>query len=371
MAAPYTTIPRTALKVPEPYHIGIPEQQLSDFKTLLKLSKIPAATYENLQEDGRFGVSRRWLEEMKGYWEEGFEWRKTEEHINSFPNFMSTVTIPVENGENEEYKIHFVALFSEKQDAAPLVLLHGWPGSFLEFLPLLSLMRSKYTPQTLPYHLIIPSLPGYAFSSPPPLTRDFAMNDICKLVNQLMLDLGFGQTGYLAQGGDVGSFVARRLSAEYEACKAIHLNFFTAPTFPNPPEPAAQKPLSEKEKVGIQRGQLFQTAGSAYAMEHATRPSTIGLVLGSSPLALLAWIGEKFVHWSDEVPAKEEILRSVTLYWFTETLGRGIYPYRDIISGCTNGAGVLGEAVGVFVFPQGAASDAEELGGGVGKFGVL
>ncbi|EDN02319.1 predicted protein [Histoplasma mississippiense (nom. inval.)] len=190
MAASYSTVPSVALKAPEIFHVAIPEQQLSEFKTLLKLSKIPAPTYESLQEDGRYGISHKWLTETKKYWEEEFDWRKNEEFINSFPNFKATVDLPAGN-ENEEFKIHFVALFSQRADAIPIALLHGWPGSFLEFLPLLTLMREKYTPQTLPYHLIVPSLPGYAFSSTPPLTRGFYETDIAKVMHQLMVDLGF------------------------------------------------------------------------------------------------------------------------------------------------------------------------------------
>jgi pimeloyl-ACP methyl ester carboxylesterase len=91
-------------------------------------------------------------------------------------------------------------------------------GSFLEFLPILSLMKDKYTPQKLPYHIVVPSLPGYGFSSSPPLDRDFSMNDIGALINQLMIDLGFGE-GYIAQGGDIGSRVAKILAWDYEACK--------------------------------------------------------------------------------------------------------------------------------------------------------
>ncbi|PGG96655.1 microsomal epoxide hydrolase [Blastomyces parvus] len=335
----YTTIPSTAAsttKRPEPFQVSIPEQQLSEFKTLLKLSKIPAPTYESLQDDGRYGVSRQWLVETKRYWEE-FDWRKTEEYINSFPNYTAPVTLPGggDEGGDEEYKIHFVALFSLKADAVPIAILHGWPGIFLEHLPLLTLIKEKYTPETLPYHLVVPSLPGYAFSSAPPLTRDFDQNDAARLMHQLMVDLGFEASGYLVQGGDIGSMVARRMSEFYEACRGFHLNFYLTPSITSPPPALANDPqiqpsaLSATERAGLQRAELWKRTGSAYSLAHGTRPSTISLVLGASPLALLAWVGEKFLAWSDEAPATEEILRAVTLYWFTESMGRGVYPYRS------------------------------------------
>jgi microsomal epoxide hydrolase len=97
-------------------------------------------------------------------------------------------------------------------------------GSFLEFLPMLSLMKEKYTPKELPYHIIVPSHPGYGFSSSPPLNRDFGMADIATIINQLMLDLGFG-SGYIVQGGDIGSRVARILSLECTGCKGKRLSF--------------------------------------------------------------------------------------------------------------------------------------------------
>jgi len=124
MATPYSRIPTKATKQPSLFKISIPETKLSEFKALLKLSKVPAPTYESLQEDGRFGVSHKWITDAKRHWEEDFDWRKCEEHMNSFPNFMASVVVG-----KEEYKIHFVGLFSDKADAIPLALFHGWPVS--------------------------------------------------------------------------------------------------------------------------------------------------------------------------------------------------------------------------------------------------
>ena len=223
--------------------------------------------------------------------------------------------------------LHFVALFSERKDAIPILLLHGWPGSFLEFLPILSIIKSRYTSSTLPYHLIIPSLPGYAFSQTPPLDHDFQIQDIARFMNQLMLDLGF-RAGYAVQGGDIGSKVARVLAAEHEACKAVHLNFGIMPE----PAGADSSLITPAEKIGLQRAEEFISTGSAYALLHATRPSTISFALASNPLSLLAWIGEKFQEWTDTTPSLDAILESVTLYWLTETFPRAIYPYRQLFT---------------------------------------
>lgn len=125
--------------------------------------------------------------------------------------------------------LHFIALRSAREDAVPVVLCHGWPGSPLEFLDLLDLARNKYSESELPYTFIVPSLPGYGFSGGPGLQSAPSSGLAAVVVNSLMVGLGFG-AGYVAQGGDIGSFVARRLSAEYESCKAAHSMIF--PMFP-------------------------------------------------------------------------------------------------------------------------------------------
>jgi pimeloyl-ACP methyl ester carboxylesterase len=120
--------------------------------------------------------------------------------------------------------MHFIALRSAKSDAVPVVLLHGWPGSPLEFLGMLDLARNKYKSEDLPYTFIVPSLPGYAYSSGPSLKTESTNETMAYFVDKLMVGLGFGN-GYIAQGGDIGSFVARILAARHEACKAAHSQY--------------------------------------------------------------------------------------------------------------------------------------------------
>ncbi|PVH81183.1 alpha/beta-hydrolase [Cadophora sp. DSE1049] len=324
MSQPYNTIPSNALAQPTSFTVSIPETQLADFKALLKLSRIPPATFESLQEDGKYGVTHKWLTEAKQYWLEKFDWRACETHMNSFPHF----TIPITDGPST-FTIHFVTFFSQRADATPILLLHGWPGSFLEFLPILSLLKARYTPETLPYHFVVPSLPGYAFSSPPPLDRDFRIEDVARVMNALMVDLGFGK-GYVVQGGDIGSKVARVIAAEYDSCVAAHLNFGI---MPEPPSIDTSS-YTRLEKAGLLRAQEFSRIGSAYALEHATFPSTISFTVSASPLSLLAWIAEKFLTWSDDntTPSLDAILESVTLYYLTDTFSTAIYPYRQLFT---------------------------------------
>ena len=215
--ARFDVIPHNCSLNVHKFEAAIPQSDVNEFTQLLRLSKLGPETYENLQNDRRFGVTRKWLKDAKEHWEYLYDWRKTEAYINSFPNY----TTPINDDDGENLSIHFVALFSHKADAVPIMFLHGWPGSFLEFLGILDILRKKYKPEDLPFHVVVPSLPGYAFSSGPPLSKNWATEDIARTMNKLMVGLGFG-SGYMVQGGDLGSMIARVIAVEYAACKAIH-----------------------------------------------------------------------------------------------------------------------------------------------------
>ncbi|KAJ5614431.1 hypothetical protein N7528_008085 [Penicillium herquei] len=315
MSLPFSTLPPTAKIIPTPFTVSIPKQQLDDLETLIRLSKLAPHTYENSQLDSKYGVTTDWLVTMRDLWLRSYKWKASENRINSFPQWTTEI---------EGITIHFLGLFSERKDAIPILLIHGWPGSFLEFLSILELFRNEYTPSTLPYHLIVPSLPGYTFSSGPPLDRNFGTQDIARVLDQLMRNIGF-ESGYVAQGGDIGSRIARELVVDYESCKVVHFNV----VFMKQPVGVTDDDLSDSEKLGIARMTEFMALGSGYATEHGTRPSTIGHVISSSPMALLAWVGEKFLEWVDDPLSPEHILESITLYWLTETFPRAIYTYRQ------------------------------------------
>ena len=204
----YGTIPKQATLQVKPYEIKVSDEELQHFKQLLTLSRLAPLTYENNQTDpNKFGVTREWMSSTKKYWENDYDWRKREDIFNSFPNFKTTIK---DEETNFTFDIHFVGLFSEKADAIPITFLHGWPGSHLEFLGLLEVLKKQYNPADLPYHLIVPSLPGWTLSNGPPSDRNFVTEDIARVINKLMVGL-FGDTQYIAQGGDIGSYVCRVL----------------------------------------------------------------------------------------------------------------------------------------------------------------
>lgn len=319
MTGHFNVTPTNMPGKPEPFTMHVSEEKLSEFHELLKLSKIGPATWWNQHNDRRFGVSRDWLSQAKEIWLEAFDWRQQEARINKFPNFKMTVDDP----ESGEIEVHFLALFSSKTDAIPFIFLHGFPGSVFELLPMMELLLDKYTPATLPYHVIVPSLPNYGLSGSPSKNVEMTLEQAARIMHQLMMDLGFSE-GYVAQGGDLGSMLARIMSTKHKECKAFHVNMLTL----NPGETAPPSDgVSVEELREMERTETWAQTGLAFALEHGTRPATVGLAIASNPLSLLAWIGEKFLEWVDqrEPLPLDTILAMASFYWFTDTFPRSLY----------------------------------------------
>ncbi|KAJ5352500.1 hypothetical protein N7452_001474 [Penicillium brevicompactum] len=306
-----------------PFTLRIPDVEYERFHDLLRLSRVGPLTWENQHADGSYGIPHEWLVSTKEYWLNKFDWRAQEKRINSFPNYKMTV-----QDEKGDIDLHFVALFSEKEkekeDVIPIVLLHGWPGSFLEFLPMLDLIRNKYEPAQLPVHLIVPSLPGYTLSSGPPQDQAWFGEDAARIIDKALKMLGFDR--YVVQGGDVGSLIASLLGTTYDSVIGVHLNLLPSLDQVEVNDPG----LTEMERKAVQRGkERFQTPTTGAAIMNSTRPATIGAVMSSNPLALLAWIGEKFLEWPEKDLSIDEILTDVSLYFFTDCFPRCSYTYRS------------------------------------------
>lgn len=212
------TVPYTIPETARPFTLHISDEDCFQLRELLRLSRVGPTTWENQHQDGRYGISHQWLVLTKDYWLNEFDWRAQEARINAFPNYKITVQ---DHTSNEDIELHFVGLFSQKNDAIPIVLLHGWPGSFLEFIPTLELLLKKYDPSSLPYHVIVPSLPGYMLSSGPSQTVPWTHEDAARVINKAVKALGFSR--YVVQGGDVGSLIASTLATNYyDSVAAIH-----------------------------------------------------------------------------------------------------------------------------------------------------
>lgn len=336
-----------------PFEINIPTDVVQRMRTLIELAPIADLCYENSQSATRqYGVTHDWLASMKEKWLHHFDWKQHEARLNRLPHFRAKLSTPASN----PLDVHFVGLFSSREDAMPVLLSHGWPGSFLEFIPLLDLVQKECgnDPSRLPYHFIVPSLPGFGFSSMAPAQEDFYRKEsVAQLFNDLMVAI-FGQsTRYVAQGGDVGSYISRALVVLHPNCVAAHLNFCPM-SEPSRAGGESPLPVEDIEKRGLERAQTFRATGAAYALLQGTRPSTLGFALNSNPLALLAWIGEKFLDWADpasfpndpphdspESSFATDILLGASLYWLTGHITTTFYSYREAFETASKGPPAL------------------------------
>jgi hypothetical protein len=212
---------------PVPFTLHVPNKDIHQLTTLVKHSVIPEPSFYNTHNftDGieyAFGASREWFANAADVWANDFDWRAQEKYWNTFPQFTINVTAP---SDGQVFDLHFAGLFSSKPGAIPIILSHGWPSSWLDFIPIFELLAEKYTPETLPYHVITPSIPDYGLSTRSGLTEtelDFVKAG--EALNELMKALGFNK--YIAQGGDVGSGITAAL-ATHDECKAVHCKLYS------------------------------------------------------------------------------------------------------------------------------------------------
>lgn len=192
------------------------------------------------------------------------------------------------------YTIRFNALFSTREDALPILFLHGWPGSTLEYIPMLKHILQIYpNADDLPYHVIVPDLIGFGFSSRPPSDKDYGYEDNARILVKMMQILGFTAEngGYITQGTDLGGAIAPKMAALDSTCRLTHVNILLMP----PPSGTdvnsdiQEGRYTSDEIDALKRVMAFQAGGAGYMAIQGTRPATCGLAIGSSPIALLAW----------------------------------------------------------------------------------
>jgi pimeloyl-ACP methyl ester carboxylesterase len=232
-----------------------------------------------------------------------------------------------QRAEIEGYAVHVVHAEGRGPSPLPLLLTHGWPGSFLEYLPVLALLSDPGAHGADPadaFTVVVPSLPGYAFSGPPPPTG-MTGRQVARLWHELMT-VGLGYDRFVAHGSDLGAGVTAWLARDQpEAVAAIHLA--------TPGLVVAPGPRTEQEEEFARAARDWTREEGGYMHEHSTKPATIGAALSDSPAGLAAWIGEKIVSWSstrpDGSPAfdRDLLLATLTLYWTTETITTSLLPY--------------------------------------------
>ncbi|CAL5229171.1 g12446 [Coccomyxa viridis] len=321
---------------PKKLIVHVPEDDIDDLKSRLSRTRWPG----ELEGIGwEYGAKKSYIQELAHYWEKEYDWRKAEAHINSFANYEMEV-----NG----IELHFVHERSSDPNAIPLIFSHGWPGSFIEAFKMIRKLTDpgENGGKKQAFHVIVPSLPGYGFSSAP-TKPGFGVGEIAKTFHELMLKLGYNK--YVAQGGDWGSAITTALGGMYpQHCRAIHINMcFARPSYTNPWHLAqianAKLPIanwfpvaiSYQEMANLQAAQDFQTFETGYSKIHSTKPQTLGYALTDSPVGLMAWIVEKFRTWSDcggDVESrfsKDELLTNVAIYWFNRNIVSSMRLYYE------------------------------------------
>src|SRR4249920_2807232 len=298
-----------------PFHVDIPKEDLAELHRRIAASRLPS---KELVTDRSQGVQLATIHELARYWENDYDWRKAEARLNELPQFTTVI---------DGVDIHFIHVESPHENALPLIMTHGWPGSVMELLetvgPLTDPTAHGGSAEDA-FHLVLPSLPGYGFSGKP-TELGWNVGRIAQAWAKLMHRLGYAR--YVAQGGDVGAAVTDAMGRQApEGLAGIHMNLLVT-ILAGGPMPSD----SDEARAALDAIATFRTSGFGYFLEMATRPQTIGYALLDSPVALAAWmldhdtdsyykIARAFV---DGQPSggltRDHILDNITVYWLTGT----------------------------------------------------
>jgi len=297
------------------FKVDIPQKAIEDLNRRVEAVRWPS---KELVTDRAQGVQLATIQELARYWVTDYDWRNVEAKLNELPQFITEI---------DGIEVHFIHVKSKHENSLPLIMTHGWPGSIIELLETVDLLTNPTAHGGRAedaFDLILPSLPGYGFSSVP-TELGWNVGRTAKAWTELMNRLGY--TRYVAQGGDEGAAVTNAMGQQApEGLLGIHMNLFV-PALAGTPMPEA----SEEERAAREQINTFNKSGKGYFIEQATRPQTIGYALLDSPLALATWMLDhdtdsyyKISHaFVDGKPAgnltRDHILDNITLYWLTGT----------------------------------------------------
>ena len=283
----------------------------------LKVKNYP---WHEMPNDGgwEYGTNLDYMKEISDYWVNKFNWKKHENEINKFSNYTTDV---------DGINIHYILEKGSGSKPRPLLLMHGWPGSVLEFLPIIEKLAhpEKFGGnEEDAFDVIVPSLPGFGFSGKPP--RPYGPRKISEILNSLMVK-NLGYKHYLAQGGDWGATICNWLAHDHsKSCKAIHINCLTMRL---PDELKTQEEKDWKDK--FDKDQSMQ---DGYRTQQATKPQTLSYSMMDSPVGIAAWILEKMYFWSDlknkdleSVYTKDILLSNIMIYVLTKTFNTATWIY--------------------------------------------
>lgn len=299
----------------QPFKIHIAPSILRKLATRIKNTRWPG----QISDSGwKYGVSISYMKELSDYWRTQYDWERAENKINAYSNFIFEI---------DGHKIHSLHARGKGNKTIPIIITHGWPGSFLEIINSIPFLTA---PGDISFDVVVPSLPGYGFSEKPDKE---GMNTarIAELWVKLMEQLGYQK--FFVQGGDFGADVSTHLALLHpDHVLGLHLNYIP---FSYKPYLQSGEQLSESESAAQQKAITFFQSAGAYAQQHISAPLTLSYGLNDSPVGLAAWILQIFKNFSD--PAKsigdlfnpDDLLDNITLYWVTETIFPSIRLYRE------------------------------------------
>jgi pimeloyl-ACP methyl ester carboxylesterase len=303
--------PAGTAEVIKPFTISVDDEVLRDLAERLKRTRWP---HEIDGTGWEYGVPVRYMQELVAYWQTQYDWRKAERELNRFEQFVTRL---------DGLELHFLHVRSKEKDATPLVIVHGWPGSFVEFTKIIGPLTDPVAhggKAEDAFHVVCPSLPGFGFSSPPN-ERGWSSQRMAATIAELMARLGYERYG--AQGGDWGSGIVRWLAANDGGhCIGAHSNF---PGGSQPAE-APMRGVTQQELERSQQRARELADQRAYSAIQGSRPLTLAYGLNDSPAGLAAWIIDKFWAWSDHGGnldnsfTKDELLTNVMIYWVTQSM---------------------------------------------------
>ncbi|GAB1509166.1 epoxide hydrolase family protein [Actinophytocola sp. KF-1] len=288
-----------------PFRVDVPQGDLDDLADRLSRTRWPNEV-TGAGWDYGFPLAR--AKELVEYWRTGYDWRAHEAALNELPHFTTSI---------DGQRIHFVHVRSARPDALALVLTHGWPGSFLEFLDVIPLLARDF-------HLVIPSIPGYGFSGPTH-ERGWDVVRIARAWAELMRRLGYERYG--AHGGDFGAGISLALGSVAPAhVVGVHVNYL-----PTRPDPDADVALSAEDEARLAKVRQLMADRPPFQALQALTPQTIGYALTDSPVGQLVWIAERFAQWTDPRSdiGDERMLTDISLYWLTATAASSARLHHD------------------------------------------
>jgi pimeloyl-ACP methyl ester carboxylesterase len=304
-----------------PFRISIPPSEILNLKRRLEQTRWSP---EILQAGWNLGMDSRFLRSFVGYWLNEFDWNTVEAALNAVPQFEAVC---------EAGSIHFVHLKTAQKNALPIVLTHGWPSTFAEFLKLGEMLANPANdggPTAPAFNVVIPSLPGFAFSSAPTILGTNSLT-IAAQWAELMQALGYPR--FIAHGGDLGAGVSTALGLRHsDRLLGIHLNFIPGSFQPHI---AHREGLTAEEVDFMARRAAWLEQEGGYSHVQATKPDVLGPALNDSPVGLAAWILDKFRCWSDcegnlgRRFTQDELLTNISLYWFTRSMPAAIRIYWE------------------------------------------